>query len=161
MGVDRWQAIALQLLADNVNESLHASVIVAPVADDLQTVREVAVGVGKVGLELERRAIRLDGVRYVAGILVDRRQITVGVGEGRIDLNGARVALQGTAYVLHLFQRVTHVGICVSERWLDPKKKKKIRASFIDLFLLFSLFLTCTKKFLSSISDGLWPPGST
>ena len=47
-------------------------IIVSPVANNLQTVGEVAVGVGEVGLQLERRPVALDGLGYVAAVLVHR-----------------------------------------------------------------------------------------
>ena len=49
---------------------------------------QVAVGVGEVGLELERGAVALDGLGDVARVLVHRGQVGVGVGEGRVDLRG-------------------------------------------------------------------------
>ena len=67
--MDRWQPIAFQLLADDVNEALHTRVVVGPIANDLQTVGQVAVRVRKVGFQFQRRAIRLDGFRDIAGIL--------------------------------------------------------------------------------------------
>ena len=49
--------------------------------------------------------------------LVYRGQVAVSISEGWVDLNGAGVALQGALYILHLFERVAHVGICISKSW--------------------------------------------
>ncbi len=65
----RRQPVALELLADDVDEALHARLVVAPVAHDLQTVRQVAVRVRKVRLQLERCPVRTDGLWNVARIL--------------------------------------------------------------------------------------------
>ena len=39
------------------------------------------------------------------------------ISKGWVDLNGAGVALKGALYILHLFERVAHVGICISKGW--------------------------------------------
>lgn len=63
------QPVLLQLLGHDAHQLLHARLVVGPVAHDLQAVRQVAVGVGEVGLQLERRAVRLDGLGDVARVL--------------------------------------------------------------------------------------------
>ena len=55
---------------------------------------QVAVGVREVRLELERGAIALYGLGYVAAVLVHGGEVAVRVRKGGVDLNGARVALQ-------------------------------------------------------------------
>ena len=42
------------------HELLHPAVVVGPVTDDLQTVGQVAVRVGEVGLQFQRRAVGLE-----------------------------------------------------------------------------------------------------
>lgn len=74
------------------NKSTH--LIVRPIADDLQAVRQVAVGVREVRLELQGGPVRLDRLRDVAGVLVDAGEVAVGVGKRRVYVYGARVALQ-------------------------------------------------------------------
>ena len=53
--------------------------------------RHITVGIGEVGLQLERRRVLGDGIRYISAILVNRRQITVRVRERRIDLYTCRL----------------------------------------------------------------------
>ena len=98
----RRQPVALELLADDVDEALHARLVVAPVAHDLQTVRQVAVRVRKVRLQLQGGAITLYGLRNISTVFVHRGQVGVGVRKGWVDLNSAGVALQGTLHVVHL-----------------------------------------------------------
>ena len=92
------QPILLQLIRHNVDNLLHAAAVVRPVADDLQAVGQVAVGVREVRLELEGGAVALDGLGYVAAVLVHRGEVAVRVRKGGVDLNGAGVALQRTLH---------------------------------------------------------------
>jgi hypothetical protein len=43
----------------------------------------------------------------------------------RVDLYGPGVALEGALYVVHLLQSVTHVGIGVGKRRLNPGEREK------------------------------------
>ncbi len=74
------------LICHDGDERLLPGCVVRPIADDLEAVGQVAVGVGEVGLELERGAVALDGLGDVARVLVHRGQVGVGVGEGGVDL---------------------------------------------------------------------------
>jgi hypothetical protein len=94
VGMNAGQPILLQLIRHNVHNLLHAAAVVCPVADDLKAVGQVAVGVREVGLELERGAIALYGLGYVAAVLVHGGEVAVRVRKGGVDLNGAGVALQ-------------------------------------------------------------------
>ena len=51
--------------------------------------REVAVRVRKVRLQLQRGPVALDGLRNVTAVLVHARQVRVRVRKGRIDLDGS------------------------------------------------------------------------
>ena len=94
--MDAGQPVLLQLIRHNVHNLLHPPVVVRPVADDLEAVGQVAVRVGKVGLQLECGPIALDGLGNVAAVLVHAGEVAVRVRKGRVDLDGARVALQCT-----------------------------------------------------------------
>ena len=125
MRVNRRQPILVQLIGHDGHQGLLSGHVVRPVADDLQTVGQVAVRVREVGLQFQSRAIGLDGLGDVAGVLVNRGQIRMGVREGRIDLYGPCVALQGPLDVLHLLEGVAHIGIGIGERRLNPECKNK------------------------------------
>ena len=64
-------------------------IIICPVADNLKAMREVAVRVRKVRLQLQRGPVALDGLRNVTAVLVHARQVRVRVRKGRIDLDGS------------------------------------------------------------------------
>jgi hypothetical protein len=123
MGVDAGEAILLQLLGHNVDNLLHPAPIIRPIANDLQTMRQIAVRIGKVRLQLERRPIALNRLGNVAAVLVHAGEVAVGVGKGRVDLDGPCVALQRALDVVHLLEGVAHVAVGVGERRLDPEEK--------------------------------------
>lgn len=112
------QSVLVQLLGDNRHQFLHSSFVVRPIAYYLQTMRQIAVGVRKIWLQLQRCSVRLYCFGNVAGIFMDRCQIGMSVGEGWIDLYSSCVALQSSLYVLHLFERVSHVRVSIGEGWL-------------------------------------------
>lgn len=68
--------------------------------------------------------------------LMNGSKIGMGIGESRVDLDGSRVALESSLDVLHLFQGVAHVGIGVSERWLDPDGLLVVHQCLVQLTLL-------------------------
>lgn len=109
MRVYTGQSVFIQLLGNYRYQLLHTGFIVSPIAYYLQTMRQVAVGIGEVWFQLQRGSIGLNRFGNVAGILMDRCQVGMSVSEGRIDLNGPRIALQSALYILHLFQCVTHI----------------------------------------------------
>lgn len=53
----------------------------------------------------------LDGLRYVARVLMDGGKVGVSICEGWVDLDGTSVALEGALNVLHLLQCVAHVTV--------------------------------------------------
>ena len=113
--MDRRETVLCQLLGDDLNDTGHTGLVVRPVADDLETVGEVTEGVREIGFQLERHAVRGDGLGDVPGVLVDGRKVAVGVGKGGVYLNGTGVALEGTLKVLHLLEGVPHVAVGVGK----------------------------------------------
>ena len=65
--------------------------------------RQIAIGVRKVGLELKRSGVLGNCLWNIARVLVNAGQIRVRIGEGGIDLNCPRVALQRSRNVAHFF----------------------------------------------------------
>lgn len=51
----------------------------------------------------------------------------MGISEGRINLNGARIALQSPINVLHLLERITHITVCISKRWLNTVNEQIVK----------------------------------
>ena len=51
--VNRRQPIAFQLLANDVNQSFHSCIVVGPVTDDLQTMGQIAVSIGKIRFQFQ------------------------------------------------------------------------------------------------------------
>merc|ERR1719495_3046815 len=93
--MDRGQPVPLQLVGDDVDQGLEAGVVVCPVANNLLAVGQVAVGIGKVGLQLESRPVGLYGFGDVARVLVNRGQVGVGCGKVREDFQGLQVEPSG------------------------------------------------------------------
>jgi hypothetical protein len=67
--VHRRQPVLLDLLGHDSNKFLHADVVVAPVAHDLQAVCQIAVGIWEIWLQLQRRLVRVDRFGDAARIL--------------------------------------------------------------------------------------------
>lgn len=130
------QSIPFQLFTDDMNNLFHARIIICPVANDLQTVRKVAVGVRKIRLQFQGRAIALNRFGNVSAVLVHARKITVRVGERRVDLNRARVTLERALHIVHLFQSVAHVAVCVGKVRLDADRLLVVHQRLVELALL-------------------------
>ena len=104
-----------QLILDNLHKFLHAYVVVCPVTHNLQTVSQIAVGIGEVRLQFQGGPVGVDGLRDASRILVDGSQVAVSISKSRIYLDSAGVALHGTLDILHLFQGVTHITVRIGK----------------------------------------------
>ena len=82
---------------------------------------QITICIWEVGLQLEGRPVRLNGLWDVPGIFMDRGQVRMGVSEGRIDLDGPGVALQRPLDVVHFFQGVAHVAVSIGESGLKEE----------------------------------------
>ena len=65
--------------------------------------------------------IRIDGISNVSRVFIDWSKVTVSISERRVDLNGSGVTLNGSLDVLHFLKCIAHVGICISECWMDSE----------------------------------------
>lgn len=102
----------------------------------LKAVSEVAVGVWKVRLQLQRGSVRLYRFRYVPAVFVHGGKVTVSVCESRVDLDRSRITLDGALHILHLLQRVAHVGVGVGECRANSDRFLIMHESFLQLALL-------------------------
>lgn len=136
MRMNARQTVLLELLGNDGHQLLHSRVVVGPIADNLQAMRQIAIGIGKIGLELQCRSVGLNGLGDVARVLVNRREIRVGVGKGRIYLYGPCVALQCTLYVLHLLEGVAHVGVGIGECRLNANCLLVVHQRLVEFALL-------------------------
>lgn len=57
----------------------------------------------------------MNGLRNVAGVLMNTGQIAMRIRKGRIDLDGTCITLKSSVDIAHLFQGVAHVGIGIGE----------------------------------------------
>lgn len=84
--MDRRQSLLGQLILNDQHQLFHSVVVVAPIADDLQTMGQVAKCVREVTLQLQSGAVTVNSLWNVAGVFVDAGQIAVRVGKRWIDL---------------------------------------------------------------------------
>lgn len=74
--------------------------------------------------------------------LIYRSEITMSISKCWVDLNSSCVALYRAIYILHLFQSISHVGVCISKCWMNSN------CFFVmnKCFMQFSLLLQYTSQ---------------
>ena len=66
MRVNAGKSVFIELLGDDGHEFLHPSLVIGPVANDLQTMGEVAISIWEIWLQLEGCPVGLNGLGDVA-----------------------------------------------------------------------------------------------
>lgn len=137
MRMNTRQPFLVQLIVHNRHQPLHPVVIVGPVADDLQAVRQIAEGVREIWFQLQRRRVALYRFGNVPRILnallahdrsvadahlVDARQIAVRVSERRVYVDRTCVALHRVLNISKFLECVAHVRVGIGEGGRYPNR---------------------------------------
>ena len=125
VGMNGGDVVLSQLVVRDLNQRFHPVLVIGPIADELHAMRQIAVGVGEIGFELQRLGVVSDGFVDVARVFVDGGQVGISVGKSRIDLNRSQVTIDGALQIAHLLQRVAHVRIRIGEGGVDSRERGK------------------------------------
>ena len=68
------------------------------------------------------------------------------LGEGRVNLYRSEVALNSSLSVLHLFQCISHVGVCISKRWVYPIERYRIHYTGHFSFIILPKYFCFYQK---------------